>query len=176
MLIGHINLAPGMHDSGEPLINLVEALQESGVEQHVLVRNTTLARRLAVLEGVNVAAIVHTPIMAYCLLPRVDVLHVHELAAGQAGLLSALTRSIPYVLTHRGAVPRGSNPLLQAVYKRASVVVCQDDSEIAILRHWLPGLVADVVPDVERHGSASDYLRVYQNSHSKPIAGNNGIQ
>ena len=160
MVIGHINLSPKLHDTGEQLINLVEALRESGIEQHVLVRNTTLARRLAAVEGVNVVAIVHTPIMAYCLLPRVDVLHVHEPAAGQAGLLSALTRSIPYVLTHRGAVPWGSNPLLQAVYRRASVVICQDDSEIAMLRHWLPGLAADIVPEVERHGSAGGALKV----------------
>lgn len=176
MLVGHINLSPGMQGTGEQLVNLVEALQESGVQQHVLVRNVTLARRLAAVEGVNVGAIVHTPIMAYCLLPRVDVLHVHEPAAGQAGLLSALTRSIPYVLTHRGAVPRGSNPLLQAIYKRASAVICQDDSEIAMLRHWLPGLAANIVPVVERHGSANDHLHVYQNSQSRPTAGNNGIQ
>lgn len=176
MLVGHINLSPDMHDAGEQFIRLVEALQQSGIQQHVLVRNSTLAKRIAAIEGIEVGSVVHSPITAYCLLPQVDVLHVHEPAAGQAGLLSVLIRSIPYVLTHRGAVPHGSNSLLRAIYRRASAVICQDDSELAVLRHWLPGLAADVVTDVERHGSAANHVRVYQNSQRMPMAGSSGIQ
>lgn len=176
MLVGHINLSASIDANGEHFFRLVEALQQATVSQYALVRNAALAKRIATIDSVDVGPLVQSPVMACCLMPRVDVVHVHEPAAGQAGLLSALTRSIPYVLTHRGLVPQGSNPLLQAIYRRASAVICRDDAEVAMLRHWLPGLAIDIIPEIERHGSASHHLRVYQNSQSTPIAGNNGIQ
>ena len=176
MNIGHINLSSAFDGAAARFVLLVEALHDAGMEQHVLVRDAALARRIRLIEGVTVGPIVHSPVMAYCLLPRVDVAHAHDLAAGHAGLLLALTRSIPYVLTHRGRVATSISPLLQSIYRRASCVLCQDDAELAMLRHWLPGLAIDVLPELERHESATRYLRVYQNSQSMPIAGNNGIQ
>jgi len=176
MLIGHINLAPSLRDAGEHFIRLIEALARLDVEQTILVGDPALAKRVAAIDGVAVGTTVHSPVMAYCLLPRVDVAHAHDPAAGHAALLLALTRSIPYVLTHRGPVPAGNGPLLRSVYRRADRVLCQDDAELAMLRHWLPGLAAEVVADVERQGSAAHHLRAYQNSQSMPIAGSNGIQ
>ncbi len=176
LLIGHVNLAASMQETGEHFITLVEGLEQAGVRQHVIVRNATLAKRISAIGGVEVGPVVNSPVLAYCLMPGIDVAHVHEPAAGQAGLLLALTRSIPYVLTHRGAVTPGGNPVSKAIYRRAAAVICQDDSELAILRHWLPGLDVDIVPDIERHGPAWRHLRLYQNSQRMPIAGNNGIQ
>jgi hypothetical protein len=176
MRVGHINLAQAFNSGEARFVMLVEALQNAGVQQHVLVRDTSLARRLAAIEGVTVGPVVHSPIMAYCLLPQVDIAHAHDLASGHAGLLLTLTRSIPYVLTHRGTIAITGNPLPQAIYKRALSVLCQDESEVAVLRHWLPGLAADIVPDIERNASAAKHLRVYQNSQRKPIAGSSGIQ
>ena len=66
--------------------------------------------------------------------------------------------------------------MLQSVYRRAFRVLCQDDAELAMLRHWLPGLAIDVLPEIERYETATRYVAVYQNSQSMPIAGNNGIQ
>lgn len=176
MLIGHINLAETIQESGEPFIRLVEAIARARMEQYILVRNENLAKRLAVIDNVTVGSIVHSPVMAYCLLPRVDIAHAHNVTAGQAGLLLTLTRSIPYVLTHRGTIAPNGNPLIPSVYKRATRILCQDDSEVAVLRHWLPGLAAEVVPDIDRDASAARHLRIYQNSQSMPIAGNSGIQ
>lgn len=176
MLIGHINLAPTLRDAGQYFIRLVEALAQLNVEQHILVRDDNLARRLAAIDGVVVGPVVHSSVMAYCLLPRVDVAHAHDLAAGHAALLSTLTRSIPYILTHRGSIPTGNGPVMQSVYRRAARVLCQDDAEVAMLRHWLPGLGVEVVANVERNGSAASHLRAYQNSQRMPIAGSNGIQ
>lgn len=176
MNIGHINLAPDSDRSAARFTWLVEALRDAGVTQHVLVRDAALARRLGLIEGVTVGPVVHSPVMAFCLLPRVDVAHAHDLAAGHAGLLMALTRSIPYVLTHRGRIATSVSPLPRSIYRRASRVLCQDDAELAVLRHWLPGVAIDVLPEPERHESAAHYLGVYQNSQSMPIAGNNGIQ
>lgn len=176
MLLGHINLSASMNGTGEHLVTLVAALQDAGLRQHVLVRNATLAGRIDAIGKIAVGPAVQSPVMACCLMPRADLVHVHEPAAGQAGLLLTLTRSMPYVLTHRGAVRLSGNPLLQAVYKRAAAVICQDDSEVAMLRHRLPGLTLDVIPDIDRQGSAAAHLRLYQNSQRTPIAGSRGIQ
>lgn len=177
MLIGHINLAESIYGTGESFIGLVEALDRAGMKQHVLVRNATLAKRVDIVGG-NVATgpIVQSPVTACCLMPRVDITHMHEPSAGQAGLLLTLTRSIPYILTHRGAIALVRNPLLQAVYRRAAAVICQDDSEVAMLRHWLPGLAIEIIPDVGRRGSSATHQQLYQNSQRMPTAGRSGIQ
>lgn len=155
---------------------LIEALQRRDVEQHVLVADSGIARRLALLENVSVGPVVHSAISAYCLLPRVDLVHVHDTTSAQAGLLLALTRSIPYVLTHRGSLPSGKSPLLQSIYKRAVRVICPDSSDEAVLRHFEPDLRISVMPESIETRTATAYLRLYQNSQSTPTAGSNGIQ
>mgnify|MGYP001826890465 CR=1 FL=1 len=175
-MVGHISLAESMNDAAEYIPTLVEALHQSGVHQHVFVRNATLAKRLAAVEGVDVGPIVHSPVMATCLMPKVDIVHVHEPTAGRAGLLLTLTRSIPYVLTPRGTNRLTGTPLLQAVYARAAAVICQDDCEIAIVRHALPELRVEIIPELGGYKSARAHVRLYQNSQRMPIAGNKGIQ
>jgi len=177
MLIGHINLATSIYGTGESFISLVEALDRAGMRQHILVRNATLAKRVDVAgDNVVVGPIVHSPVTACCLMPHVDIIHVHEPIAGQAGLLLTLTRAIPYILTHRGEIALARNPLLQAVYRRAAAIICQDDSEVAMLRHWLPGLAIEIIPDVDLQGSSVAHQQLYQNSQRTPIAGRSGIQ
>ena len=176
MLVGHINLDPSTNDTADSVSALVEALQRNGLQQYALVRSAALAARLAALDDVGIGPLVQSPVMANCLLPRVDIVHVHEPTAGLAGLLLTLTRSIPYVLTHRGTVRLTGKPLVQAVYRRAAVVICEDDCEVAILRHGLPELRVEVIPDLGVGSSANALLRLYQNSQSTPIAGNKGIQ
>lgn len=175
MRIGHINLAPSLNGTGEHFVSLVEALQASGIRQHVLVRNATLARRLEAVEDVEVGPVVRSAVTAYCLMPAVDLAHIHDAASGQAGLLLTLTRSIPYVLSHAD-VAINRNPLTQAVYRRALCVICRDDGDASIVRHFDPSLRTEIVPLMGRGDSADGYLRVYQNSQRMPIAGNSGIQ
>lgn len=176
MRVGHINLATSFNGTGEHFVSLVEALEQAGVEQHVLVRNTALAKRLDAIEGVNVGPVVRSAVTACCLMPSCDLVHMHDPAAAQAGLLLTLTRSIPFVLTHRSSGVIGKNPLTQAIYKRASGIICLDESDIALLRHYEPTLRLHIVPDLLRSDSANDHLRVYQNSQRMPMAGSNGIQ
>lgn len=128
--IGHINLAKSCNGAGEFFVNLVEALQQDGVRQHVLVRSVALAKRLDLIDDVMVGPVVRSAVMAYCLMPRVDVVHIHDPSEGQSGLLLTLTRSIPFVLTHHGESP-GRNPLTQAIYKRASGIIYQSDADAA---------------------------------------------
>ncbi len=176
MRVGHINLETSFNGTGEHFVSLVESLREAGVEQYVLVRNVTLAKRLDAVAGVTVGPVVRSPVTACCLMPRVDIVHIHDAAATQAGLLLTLTRSIPYVLNHAGAPPGNRNPLTHAVYRRALRVLCRDDGDASILRHYDPSLRLEIVPDMHRRSAADDYVRVYQNSQRIPMAGNNGIQ
>ncbi|MCP5091688.1 MAG: glycosyltransferase family 4 protein [Gammaproteobacteria bacterium] len=130
MHIGHINLAKSFNGAGEHFVKLIEALQKLGVQQYILVGNVALAKRLDLVADVTVGPVVRSAVMAYCLMPHLDLVHVHDPAEGQSGLLLTLTRSIPFVLTHHGHSP-GKNPLTQAVYKRASGIIYQSDADAA---------------------------------------------
>lgn len=175
VLVGHINLARSFNGTGEHFVSLVEGLQLHGVDQHILVRNHTLAKRLEIVGGVTVGPIVRSAVTAYCLMPNCDLVHIHDPTSAQAGLLLTLTRSIPFVMTQGDALP-GKGPIVQAVYRRAARIICRDASDAALLRHCEPSLNISIIPDVAHEGSASDHLRVYQNSQSTPNAGSSGIQ
>lgn len=140
MYIGHINLAKSAGSAGEYFVNLIEALQGHAVQQHVLVRNVALAQRLDAADGVTVGPAVSSTVMAYCLMPVVDLVHVHDPSDGRAGLLLTLTRSIPFVLT-RGNAASGRNPITQAVYRRASGIIYTGDADaskhLRVYRHAL---------------------------------------
>lgn len=120
MKIGHICLAPAGSDESERFAELVEAIAEHNVEQHVLVASALLASRLAAHDQVTVGPIVKSPVMAYCLMPQVEIVHVHESTSGQAGLLLTLTKSIPFVITADVSIANDKNPLTQSVLRRAA--------------------------------------------------------
>lgn len=145
MKIGHICLATPTSERGERFAELVEALARHGIEQHVLVAGVALARRLAACPGVSVGPIVKTPVMAYCLMPKVDLAHVHESKSGQAGLLLTLTRSIPFVITSKSEKSQSRNPLTRSVIHRAVGVIPPSDVEAA-------------------DQTAAEYLSTYENA------------
>lgn len=124
MMIGHINLDKSMNGTGEHFVKLVERLDRQGAKQHVLVANAALARRVAVYENVCVGPVVLAPVIAYCLMPEVDVAHMHDVRSAQAGLVLRLTRSIPYILTRRDTSPPSRNPLSRSKIARAAGIVC----------------------------------------------------
>ena len=174
--VGHVYLAKAGDGSNIEFVRLVEALQREGIEQHLVMRDRSLIGQMTQLDGVSAGPAVHSAITASCLVPPVDVAHIHDPTHGQAGLLLTLTRSIPYVLTHRGNLPNGRNPVLRAIYRRAASVVCADHADIDLLRHFEPGLVLAVIQDSDRPAAIRDMIRVYQNSQRMPMAGNNGSQ
>lgn len=128
MKIGQIFLDLSASSSDERFIELVAALAEQGVEQHVLVAGARLARRLADIPKVWVGPVVLTPVMAYCLMPDVDLVHVHEIRSGQAGLLLTLTRSIPFVITASRDQARQRNPISRSVFRRAARTIASNGS------------------------------------------------
>lgn len=138
MYIGHINLAKSFNGAAEHFVNLIEALQRLDTEQYVLVRSIGLAKRLDLVDNVTVGPTVRSAVTAYCLMPAVDVVHIHDPADGQAGLLLTLTRSIPFVLTRHDNAP-GSGPLSRAIYRRAAGMIYESDADaekhVRIYRH-----------------------------------------
>lgn len=123
MKIGHICLADNSDYHGDRFAALVEALADENIEQHVLVSSAALARRLAELPNVTVGPVVKSPVMAYCLMPDVDLAHIHEVKSGQAGLLLMLTRTIPYVITAKSEELDSRNPLTRSVFHRTAQLV-----------------------------------------------------
>lgn len=176
MNIGHINLEKSLRGIGEHFVCLIDALHHLELRQYLLVQNVTLAKRLDMIAGVTVGPVVTTAITAACCLPHVDIVHIHHPAAVQSGLILTLTRSMPFVLTHRGPVP-GLNPVTQSAYRRAAAVVCADDDTAAALLDYDPCLRIDVVPDAtlpacdtEAYAgcrSAALHLEIYRRAAAK---------
>lgn len=127
MIIGHICLAARADDAVDRFAALVEALDRLAVEQTVLVASAPLARRLQSCPYVTVGPIVRSPVVAYCLMPDVDVVHIHDDKSGQAGLLLTLTRSTPFVMTTPEKSSPGRNPLKRSVFHRAQSLISPSD-------------------------------------------------
>lgn len=160
MQIGHINLGRSMNGTGEHFVKLVEGLDDLGIEQHVIVRNRSLARRLDVYERVTVGPTVTTAVTAYCLMPNVAVVHTHDEASGHAGLLLTLTRSIPYVITRRSVYPPGRNPVIRSVYGRAASLICPTGGAADAVTDQDLGVPVDVIPTISATGTEADEIAV----------------
>lgn len=128
MKIGHIFLSTAPDDAASKFALLIEALDRLAIEQHVLVADAALARRLQCCPYVTVGPVVRSPVMAYCLMPDIDLVHVHEEKGGQAGLLLTLTRSIPFVMMRRESEPDGRNPLKRSIAHRAQSLIDPKDA------------------------------------------------
>ncbi len=171
MRIGHINLAASMNGTGEHFVRLVEALQRQDVEQHVLVANHALAKRVSLYDRVSVGPVVRTPVMAYCLMPEVGVVHAHGRNGGQAGLLMTLTRSTPFVLTRRSTKPVGKNPVSRSIISRAACIVCPTKAAAKSLTDDGFDVAVTVIDDISHESvdcseadarSAAEHLRIYR--------------
>ena len=146
MYVGHINLEKSFSRTAENFVILVEALQQLDLKQYVIVRNVALARRLDNIDNVTVGPVARSPITAYCLMPPVDVVHIHDPSGWQAGLLLFLTKSIPFVLTQRETNSDANSSLANSIYQRASGLI--DDTEMSAGEH------------LHVYRSAADSLRI----------------
>ncbi|HNP64372.1 MAG TPA: hypothetical protein PKH39_10605 [Woeseiaceae bacterium] len=72
------------------------------------------------LQNVTVGPVARSAVTAYCLMPRVDVLHVHDRTSRAAGLLATLTQSASFVLTNEVSIDADRNPISQAACRRAA--------------------------------------------------------
>lgn len=133
MHIGHINLSLRFNGVGGDFVALIESLQRHAIQQYILVRNIELAKRLDLVAGVTVGPVVRSPLTAYCLMPQVDVVHIHDQSSRTAGILLALTRSVPYVLTQHETRAAGDSPLNRSARKRASGFIA--NNEVGISQH-----------------------------------------
>lgn len=123
MKVGHIYLATAPGGAVMDFASLVEALDRLAIDQHVLVADVALARRLQSCPYVTVGPVVKTAVVAYCLMPDIDIVHIHDDKSGQAGLLLTLTRAIPFVMTTAETSHDGRNPLKRSVFHRAQGLI-----------------------------------------------------
>lgn len=157
MMIGHINLEKSMNGTGEHFVKLIEGLDRQGIRQHVIAANASLARRVAVYENVSVGPVVTTSVMAFCLMPEIDVAHLHDARSGQAGLVMRLTRSLPYVLTRRESMPPSSNPVSRSIVQRSAGVICPDEAAAnAIIKAGFL-VPVDIIPDISFEHQDEDH-------------------
>lgn len=169
MYVGHINLVRSMNGMGEHFVKLIEGLDRQGLQQHVLVSNAALARRVAVYENVLVGPVVRTAVMAYCLMPDVDVAHVHDQKANQAGLVLRLTRSMPYVVTRRSPFADG-NTISRSMLSRAAGIICADERVAGTIRDAGLDVPVDVIEDISyekddettENSIAAQHHRIYR--------------
>ena len=123
MKVGHLYLANLSGQSAASFIALVESLDRLAISQCIVVCDNAVARRLQSCPYVDVSPVVRSPVLANCVMPSVDIVHAHDDKSGQAGLLLALTRSVPYVLSqHPDRVGR-NNVLMKSVRSRATVTI-----------------------------------------------------
>ncbi|MCH8334581.1 MAG: glycosyltransferase [Proteobacteria bacterium] len=176
MRIGHIDLSRHIAAAEEQLVVLIEALTMRGVEQHVLVRNPFLAKRLSVCPGVSVGPIVKSSVTACILMPTVDLVHSHEPKAVSAGMLLNLTRSVPYILTHRQFITPGNSPIHRLKYRRCDGIVCPSEHISSVMLDYVSDKPVDTIGDacnadnaidpengrISAKGMAAEYLRVYR--------------
>ena len=146
MQIAHINLIESFDNQAARFIELVESVKKHGLQQYVVVRNRDIAKRLDAVDDVTVGPCVRTAITAHCLVPAVDVVHLHDRNSGSAGLLLVLTRSIPFVLSADATGETTSNPITKAVQRRAAGLIDPD--------------IADVATHLQIYRQAADRLRV----------------
>ena len=123
MKIGQIYLNSSSSSGARRFFSIVDGLNRLTVDQHVLVADPDLARGLRVLPFVTVGPTVRSPVMAYCLMPAVDVVHVYDDHGGQAALLLTLTRSEPFVITEGAISPTTGSPLNKSVLRRSHAIV-----------------------------------------------------
>lgn len=172
MKVGHINLARSFNGTGEHFVALIEALERQGISQHVIVRNQSMARRVAVYENVTISAVTSSPVVALCLMPQVEVVHAHNAKSAQAGLLLTLTRSIPFVLSRRDATKHSGNPINRSILNRAASLICSNASVAHALAVGASRTPVDVIADINRqegadfdmvgNRAAAEHLRVYR--------------
>lgn len=176
MRIGHIDLSTHIAVAGEQLVVLVEAISTHGVEQHVLVRNPFLAKRLSVCAGASVGPIVRSPVTACFLMPAVDLIHAHDEKAVSAALLLNVTRSVPYILTHRRFNMPDNGPVKRLRYRRCAGIVCPSGDIANAMPDYVSAHPVDTIGDARnvddeidaKNGRSSaakmaaEYMRVYR--------------
>lgn len=123
MKIGQVFLDTAGHSVERRYLKIIENLDKLAIEQYAVVSSPRIARTLQAFPFVSVSPIVKSAIMAYCLMPDVNVVHVHGRKGGQAGLLLALTRSIPFVIDQIDNWQETNNPITRSIVHRAFALI-----------------------------------------------------
>lgn len=164
MTIGQILLCDGEPGCFEHFVRLTEGLDRFGIRQHVIVANRELAARVGVYDGVTLGPSLHSAVMAAALMPNVTLVHAHDDEAGRAALLMHLTRSTPYVLTHREPQAPGRSPLRRSVYVRAETIIAATAAASEALDDDIDTRIVDIqdvaLPNIDY--PLTEHIRMYR--------------
>jgi len=126
---------------------LVRGLAAAGWPQRAIVRrDQPLARRLAGIAGLTVAAVPGHVLAAARALRPAALVHVHEARALQAAWLGNLAGGAPYLITRRVQQGPSHHWLNRSMYRRAAGVVVLSEAIGASLRRLDPRLEYRVIP------------------------------
>ena len=158
MFIGHICLSKDFGHTAKQLLWLVKGMARQGIQQSVVVRCAPLANRLMRCADVTVADLADSPLTAYSMVPKVDLAHVHDPDGVHTGLLLALTRSIPYIITCRQRAVPDESVIVRSAYQRAACIVCTTSATVDVMQVFCSTLSIDIVRDAGDSTHPNSYL------------------
>lgn len=147
VFIGHVNLSKRFDSSGTQLLLLTRALSKHGVRQHAVVRCPLLLEGLSDITNVSLGPLADSPVMANCVLPAVDLAHLHDTRSATTGLILSLTRSIPYIITIRGRAVPAHHAIARSIHRRAACVICTTDPMRETMRGYCPDTYVETISD-----------------------------
>ena len=127
MIVGHVLLRPQSDESIRRMTMLVEWVDHLAIRQHILTSDIVCARRVQSFPHATTGPIVRSPVIANCLMPKVDIVHAHDARGGQVGLLMALTRSVPFVVQRFEDQRSLREPFRDMILRRAGAVLDRVD-------------------------------------------------
>lgn len=146
LAIGHVNLARGFRGGERQTELLIRELAALGFRQRLVGRpDSALCARLRDVDGLTLEER-GSVLSAARALRGVDLVHVHDGRAVQAGALASLLYSTPYIVTRRVDNPIKGNAITHWMYRRAARVVVLSHGIEAIVAQFDPELAIDIVP------------------------------
>ena len=163
MRVTHVNLCRDFRGGERQMLELVLALRPSVTNRCVVRRGGEFHRRLSAIDGLEVAAVVGSPLAALAQTSHSDLIHVHDGRNVPAGALRSVLSRTPFVVTRRVLRPPGTGPATRWCYGRAAAVVAVSEAVAAGMRRYDARLrvstIADCVPHLEANAEVTARLR-----------------
>lgn len=146
--ICHLNLASGYSGGERQTELLVHELARRGVEQRLVVRESTgLAERCGGADKLDVRAVTGNHLAAARAIRDCSVAHAHDGRSAYAALLGHWLYRIPYIATRRVITGKPISGLRNVAYGRAARVVAVSHATAEDLRAHGLGRPVDVIRD-----------------------------
>jgi glycosyltransferase involved in cell wall biosynthesis len=146
--IAHVNLSRGFRGGERQTELLIQGLADRGLRQKLVARRgETLAERCAGIPSLEIVTVRNNVLSAAAALSDVDLVHIHEGRAVQAGYLNQKLRGVPYLVTRRVQKGPQHNPITRAMYRQAVAIVALSKAVQASVSALDAGLECELIPD-----------------------------